>query len=73
MGHHHKKKYSLGSFLKDAGKITKPLNKDFIHVIDSSTGVLNNVVNKSAGTLSSLSIPLMIGGLIVGYYLITKK
>ena len=73
MGHHHKKKYSLGSFLKDAGKVTRPLNKDFIHVIDSSTGIANNLVNKSTGALSSMAIPLMIGGLIVGYYLITKK
>ena len=73
MGHHHKKKYSLGSFLKDAGKITRPINKDFIHVIDSSTGVANNLINKSAGTLSSMAIPLAIGGLVVVYFVMTKK
>ena len=32
---HHKHHYSMKNFLYDAGKVTKPINKDVNHLVDS--------------------------------------
>ena len=79
MGH-----YSMKKFVHDAGKVTKPIhkdiasvvqgiNKDANHLIDTQAGIANNMINKSASTLSSLSMPLVIVGGAIVVYLITKK
>ena len=79
MGH-----YSMKKFVHDAGKITKPIhkdiasvvkgiNKDANHLIDTQAGIANNMINKSASTLSSLSMPLIVVGGAIAIYLITKK
>ena len=79
MGH-----YSMKKFVHDAGKVTKPIhkdiasivqgvNKDVNHIVDVQGGIANNLINKSASTLSSLSMPLIIVGGAVALYLITKK
>ena len=79
MGH-----YSMKKFVHDAGKVTKPIhkdiasivqgaNKDLNKVIDTQAGIANNMINKSASTLSSLSMPLIIVGGAIAVYLITKK
>jgi hypothetical protein len=81
---HHKHHYSMKNFVKDVGKVTKPLhkdaqsvvagmNKDFNHIVDTQAGLANNMINKSASTLSSLSMPLMIVGAAVLIYFVTKK
>ena len=82
MGHHHH--YSFGSFIHDVGKVTKPIghdikslvsgaNKDFNHIVDTQSNIANNIVNKGASTLSSLSMPLVIVGGCIAIYLVTKK
>ena len=79
MGH-----YSMKKFVHDAGKITKPIhkdiasvvkgvNKDVNHIVDVQAGIANNMINKSASTLSSLSMPLIVVGGAIAIYLITKK
>ena len=79
MGH-----YSMKKFVHDAGKITKPIhkdiasvvkgvNKDVNHIVDVQAGIANNMINKSASTLSSLSMPLNVVGGAIAIYLITKK
>jgi hypothetical protein len=79
MGH-----YSMKKFVHDAGKVTKPIhkdiasivqgaNKDLNKVIDTQAGIANNMINKSASTLSSLSMPLIVVGGAIAIYLITKK
>ena len=81
---HKKHNYSMKNFVKDVGKVTKPLhkdasnvisamNKDFNHVVDVQGGIANNLVNKGASTLSSLSMPLLIVGAGVLIYMVTKK
>ena len=81
---HHKHHYSMKSFIKDVGKVTKPLhkdaasvisgmNKDFNHIVDTQAGIANNLINKGSSTLSSLSMPLMIGGAAILIYFVTKK
>ena len=81
---HKKHHYSMKNFVKDVGKVTKPIhkdashvisgiNKDFNHVIDTTGGIVNNMVDRSASTLSSLSMPLMIVGAAVLIYMVTKK
>ena len=49
------------------------MNKDFNHVVDVQAGALNNMVDKGASTLSSLSMPLIIIGGAVLIYMVTKK
>ena len=82
MGHKHH--YSMKNFVKDVGKVTKPIhkdasnvmtamNKDFNHVVDTQAGMVNNMVNKGSSTLSSLSMPLIIIGGAVLIYMVTKK
>ena len=82
MGHKHH--YSMKNFVKDVGKVTKPLhkdasnvisamNKDFNHVVDTQAGMVNNMVNKGASTLSNLSMPLMIVGAGVLIFVLMKK
>jgi len=79
MGH-----YSLKKFIHDTGKVTKPIhkdiasvvsgaNKDLNHIVDVQGSIANNMINKSASTLSSLSMPLIIVGGAIAIYLITKK
>ena len=81
---HHKHHYSMKNFIKDAGNVTKPLhkdaasvisgmNKDFNHIVDTQGGIANNLINKSASTLSSLTMPLMIIGAGILIYFVTKK
>jgi hypothetical protein len=78
---HHKHHYSLNNFIKDAGKVTKPVthfftpiaktvNKDFIHVVDTNAGMVNNAVNK---TTSNLSLPLVIGGVAIVAFIVMQK
>ena len=70
---HHKHSYTMNNFIHDVGKVTKPVthflapvattvNKDFLHVVDTNAGMVNNAVNK---TTSNLSLPLVIGGVAV--------
>ena len=79
MGH-----YSFNSFIKDAGKITKPIHKDIVSVangadrdfnkvIDTQASVIDNAVDKGSSAISSLAMPMMIAGACVALYLITKK
>ena len=79
MGH-----YSMKKFLHDAGKVTKPIhkdiasvvsgiNKDANHLIDTQASIANNMIYKSASTLSSLSMPLIIVGGAIAIYPITEK
>ena len=79
MGH-----YSMKKIVHDADKVTKPIhkdiasivqgaNKDLNKVIDTQAGIANNMINKSASTLSSLSMPLIVVGGAIAIYLITKK
>ena len=81
---HKKHNYSMKNFVKDVGKVTKPIhkdasnvitamNKDFNHVVDTQAGMVNNMVNKGSSTLSSLSMPLMIVGAGVLIFVIMKK
>ena len=81
---HKKHNYSMKNFVKDVGKVTKPIhkdasnvlsamNKDFNHVVDVQAGALNNMVDKGSSTLSSLSMPLLIVGAGVLIYMVTKK
>ena len=79
MGH-----YSMKKFVHDAGKITKPIhkdiasvvsgiNKDANHLIDTQAGIANNMINKSASTLSSLSMSLIVVGGAVLVFVLMKK
>jgi len=81
---HHRHHYSLNNFIHDAGKVTKPLhkdiaslvsgaNKDLNHIVDTQSNIANNLISKSASTLSSLSMPLMLVGGAVLIYMVTKK
>ena len=81
---HKKHHYSMKNFVKDVGKVTKPLhkdatavisgmNKDMNHIVDTTGGIANNLIEKTGSTLSSLSMPLIIVGGIVLIYVITKK
>ena len=80
----HKHHYSMKSFIHDAGKITKPIhndikslvkgaNADLNKVIDTQSGIANNLIKTSGSTLSSLSLPLMLVGGAVLIYMVTKK
>ena len=81
---HHKHHYSMKSFIHDAGAVTKPLhndikglvkgaNADLNKVVDKQSGKANNLINTTGSTLSSLSLPLMIGGAAILIYFVTKK
>ena len=81
MTKHH---YSMKSFIHDAGKVTKPIhndkkslvkgaNADLNKVIDTQSGIANNLIKTSGSTLSSLSLPLMLVGGAVLIYMVTKK
>ena len=81
---HKKHHYSMKNFVKDVGKVTKPLhkdatsvisgmNKDFNHIVDTQAGALNNMVDKGSSVLSNLSMPLLVVGGAVLIYMITKK
>ena len=80
----HKHHYSMKSFIHDAGKITKPIhndvkslvsgaNKDLNHLVDTQSGIANNLIKTSGSTLSSLGLPLIIVGGAIAVYMITKK
>ncbi len=80
----HKHHYSMKIFVKDVGKVTKPLhkdatsviagmNKDLNHIVDTQGGIANNLIDKSSSVLSNLSLPLLIVGGAVVIYLVTKK
>ena len=49
------------------------MNKDLNHIVDTQGGIMNNMIDKSASTLSSLGMPLMIVGAAVLIYFVTKK
>ncbi len=81
MTKHH---YSMKIFIHDAGKITKPIhndvkslvkgaNADLNHLVDTQSGIANNLIKTSGSTLSSLSLPLMLVGGAVLIYMVTKK
>ena len=70
--------------MHDAGKVTKPIhkdiasivqgvNKDVNHIVDVQGGISNNLINKSASTLSSLSMPLIVVGGAVLVFVLMKK
>ncbi len=78
---HHKHSYTMNNFIHDVGKVTKPVthlltpvtktvNKDFLHVVDTNAGMVNNAVNK---TTSNLSLPLVIGGVAVLAFIMTQR
>ena len=80
----HKHHYSMKSFIHDAGKVTKPIhndikslvkgaNADLNHLVDTQSGIANNLIKTSGSTLSSLSLPLMLVGGAVLIYMVTKK
>ena len=70
---HHKHRYTMKNFLHDAGKVTRPLNKDVNHLVDTQANIANNLIKTSGSTLSSLSLPLIIVGGCVAIYYVTKK
>ena len=81
---HKKHHYSMKNFVKDVGKVTKPIhkdvtsvisgmNKDFNHIVDTQGGIANNLIDKSSSALSNLSMPLIIVGAAVVIYLVTKQ
>ena len=80
----HKTHYSMNNFIHDAGSVTKPLHKDVVglvsgvgktlnHVVDAQSSIANNLIKTGGSTLSSLSLPLLIGGGCVLLYMLTKK
>ena len=69
----HKTHYSMKNFIHDAGSVTKPLHQDIVgsvnganknlnHVVDTQASIANNLIKTGGSTLSSLSLPLLIGG-----------
>jgi hypothetical protein len=80
----HKHIYSIKIFIHDAGKVTKPIhndikslvkgaNADLNHLVDTQSGIANNLIKTSGSTLSSLGLPLIIVGGCVAIYFVTKK
>ena len=81
---HHRHHYSLKNFLHDAGTVTKPLhkdlqgiahavNQDFNKVVDTQSGIANNLIKTGGSTLSSLSLPLAIGGVAILAFMLMKN
>jgi hypothetical protein len=79
MGH-----YSMRNFIHDVGHITKPIHKDIVglvsgvgktanHMIDTQASVANNLIHTGGSTLSSLSLPLAIGGVAILAFMMMKK
>ena len=79
MGH-----YSMRNFIHDVGHITKPIHKDIVglvsgvgktanHMIDTQANVANNLIHTGGSTLSSLSLPLAIGGVAILAFMMMKK
>jgi len=74
----------MKNFIHDMGHVTKPLHKDvvglvngvgktFNHVVDSQAGIANNLIHTSGSALSSLSLPLAIGGVAILAFMLMKN
>ena len=76
MTNHHKK-FNFGNFIKDVGKgvaeVEKPVASVFNTGINAVKSVDNNLISSSKSVFSNLSIPLIIGGCVIGYLIISKK
>ena len=82
MGHRHH--YSMKNFIHDVGGVTKPIHKDIVglvsgagktfnHVVDIQAGIANNLIHTGGSTLSSLALPLAIGGVAILAFMMMKK
>jgi hypothetical protein len=70
MTHH---KHHTNSFIRDLGKITKPVShiiETGIHSVEHVASAPFNAIEKSAG---SLSMPLVIGGIAVLAFVIMQN
>ncbi len=83
MGHHHHK-YSFGNFLKDIGPASKGIGHLFDkgitavdHIGTASVheigGISKSLINKTSGILDKISMPLIIVGGVVVFFVLTKK
>ncbi len=84
MGHHHHHKYSFGNFLHDIG----PASKSIGHLFDKGLtvadhigvasvheigGVSKSLINKTSGLLDKISLPIILVGGVVVFFVLTKK
>ncbi len=84
MGHHHHHKYSFGNFLHDIGPASKGIghlfNKSITAVdhigvagVHEIGGVSKSLINKTSGLLDKISLPLIVVGGVVVFFVLTKK
>ncbi len=82
--HHHRHKYSFGQFIHDIGPATRTIGhiiedgiKQGGHIIVTGEkqlgSVSNNLVKSSTGILNKISMPLIIVGGVVAFFVLTKK
>ena len=80
----HKHHYSMKNFIHDIGHVTKPIHKDIVglvsgagktfnHVVDTQASVANNLIHTGGSTLSSLALPLAIGGVASLAFMMMKN
>ena len=62
-------KHKKFNFIKAVGQITKPLG----NLAKEPFKMGNNLIDKGTGLLGSFSLPLLVGGCVIGYVIITNK
>jgi hypothetical protein len=84
MGHHHHHKYSFGNFIHDISPATKGIGHLFdkgitavdhigvagVHEVGS---VSKSLINKTGGLLDKISLPIIVVGGAVLFFVLTKK
>lgn len=79
-----KKRVNFGKVMKQIGTATKPVGNIATTGIKSGAGVLNNgiktvgdtqkqLIGSATGLLNTFGLPLIIGGCVVAYFVLTKK
>ena len=68
--HHHS---GFSGFMKTVGNTLHKVEKPVASVADKAIGAVKSVDNKFLGTLDGMTLPIIIVGGIVVYFVLTKK
>jgi hypothetical protein len=73
MTHHKKNKISFNHVMKSIGHTTTAITKPVTHVFDKEMALGSEAIQTVGKVGTSLTLPLLIIGGIVGVYILTKN
>lgn len=69
----HKKKVTFAHIMRDVGHAVRPVTKEIGHIANKVVSMPEHIVDKGAGVLNNMSLPLLVIGGAVAIYMINKN